>query len=120
MSPSITDVRHFRSLAEAVDFIATCLDANSPADLFAQVAFPAERYRHVVPDHLSHFAAWVFPPLLAEHRKHDLRSLYAGRDFPEAASALTLGGHFAEIGCMHTEFVKSPDGWALSDIWQCR
>ena len=35
-------------------------------------------------------------------------------------SSFKLGGHGHEYNHIHIDFVRRPDGWYLSNIWQCR
>lgn len=54
---------------------------------------------------------------------HDARSLdltYRGREFPRDAVAFKLGGHGAELGHVHVDFMKIDERWVLKEIWLCR
>jgi len=50
----------------------------------------------------------------------DLRERYAGRDFPKDQNRFKLGGHMAELGCVHIDFVNWDGGWRLWNISVCR
>ena len=63
----------------------------------------------------------VFEQLAWEReRTGDLSKLYKDREFPATKDAFKLGGHDAELGHIHIEFVRDGDVWKLKDIWQCR
>jgi hypothetical protein len=119
MIEEVSSVRSFSTLAEAVGFIAECLDTDAGAELLAEL----EHGRDLLarrPDHAGYFAEFVFGALKLSHEQMDLRERYKGQDFPEDDPHLKLGGHMAELGCTHIDFVRRDDGWRLRDIFVCR
>jgi hypothetical protein len=109
----------FRTLAEAVDFIAARLEANEPEALMqATQALP--HHLDWDPDYPSYFIRYLFTPLEEIHRRTDLRALYADREFPQEDTQFKLGGHMAELGCTHIDFERHGAVWHLHDIWMCR
>jgi len=39
---------------------------------------------------------------------------------PTCPSSFKLGGHGDAYNHIHIDFVSRPDGWYLSNVWQCR
>ena len=101
----------FRSLREAVSFIADCLDADRPEKLFR-----ACTNRHGS----SPFEDAVFRQLKERHGEQKLPRRYARRTFPRDKTKCKLGGHMKELGCLHIDFVKKNGAWRLERIWLCR
>ena len=54
------------------------------------------------------------------HKKTSLQELYIQKEFPKAKDKFKLGGHMAELGCIHIDFIKIDDKWYLEDIWNCK
>jgi hypothetical protein len=108
---------HFQTLSEAIDFICTQIEAGNPAALSTAMA---GLHRDDAYDFTWYFATLVFPALCARHRRGCLRALYAGRVFPDAALSYKLGGHDSELGNVHVDFVRRPEGWVLQRIWVCQ
>jgi hypothetical protein len=112
-------VKRFRTLSDAVDFISRCLEEDASAELASAPArFAANVARD--PDYLDYFSRFIFEPLQETHRRTDLRALYAGREFPSQETHFKLGGHMAELGCIHVDFVRQGAVWTLEEIWLCR
>ena len=107
----------FHSLSEAVDFICSQIEAGDPALLTAAMAgkHPDDAF-----DYIRFFERSVYPLLAARHREGCLRALYTGREFPTDQACFKLGGHDSELGYIHIDFVRQPDGWALQRIWLCQ
>ena len=110
---------HFDTLAQAVDFISDRLESDDVSGLMSQVA-QAQRRLERKPDFRDYFAQFVFAQLQAKHREKDLRQRYAGLGFPADDTRHKLGGHMAELGCLHIDFEKQDAGWSLHNIWICR
>lgn len=109
----------FALLSEAVNFIARCLEAEKVTDLFWELE-RAQEHMAQSPDYLKYFSEFIFSPLREVHVCQDLRDLYQGRDFPRRDNKFKLGGHMAELGCIHIDFVRQGQGWSLVDISMCR
>lgn len=116
---SVPAVSHFEDIDESIDFIAECIETNAAIALCAQFAYSlkptTDQARYAM-----YFAQWVFPKLCECHQKLDLRTRYQDRKFPTKGGRYTLGGHAKELGHIHIDFVKSEQGWALDNIWECR
>ena len=104
----------FSNLQEAVTFIAACLDQDDFEKL-SGACVGGRRPAVYLAQHRS-----VFDTLKAAHENTPLQELYADRTFPEDTNTLKLGGHMAELGCLHIDFVKRDGHWFLADIWQCK
>ena len=112
--------RSFQHLSEAVDWISTCLETGAAQEMAAHLAYVRRsRIKNFRPDR-ERFIQWEFPNLQKRHQEIDLRRYYQGREFPEQESTFTLGGHFAELGCIHIDFARTAQGWVLDEIWTCR
>ena len=110
--------RQFTSLATAVDWIADCLEKDDVPQLLAAALGAAERVERD-PCYAEYFGR-ACELLTERHQALDLRRLYQGRDFPGDSERFKLGGHMAELGCLHIDFVRREPGWFLWDIWLCR
>ncbi len=117
MSDPFTHAEHFQTLEQAVDFICAQIEAGKPAALTAAMA---GLHRDDAYDFTWYFATLVYPALCAQHRNGCLRELYAGHTFPDQALGYHLGGHHAELGNVHIDFVRHPEGWAIQRIWACQ
>jgi hypothetical protein len=109
----------FQTLSQAVDFIATQVEHEAIQGLTRHFAH-IRRANFQEPAYSEHFSKRVFPELKRVHQEKDLRALYRGRRFPENVQRYTLGGHMAELGCLHIDFERVQDGWILDEIWECR
>jgi hypothetical protein len=125
--------RSFETLAEAIDFIAECVESGSALTLFHETLASQVPVRKLVlktaagrivvpvqPEAAEHFADWVFPRLCQQQERMDLRARYSDRDFPPDAERLKLGGHDSELGHVHIDFIRRDEGWCLEQIWECR
>lgn len=112
----------FDSLESAVSFISTRLEANDFDALLRQCEPEPDDPRAVelgLPT-IRERGLMVLAELKRRHASRDLRSLYAGRKFPDGDTAFKLGGHDAELGHIHIDFARSVQGWRLRQIWMCR
>jgi hypothetical protein len=62
----------------------------------------------------------IFSQLQGYQREMDFWLRYQGKRFPVDDQRFTLGGHMAELGCIHIDFQKVDGGWVLDNIWICR
>jgi hypothetical protein len=104
----------FSNLQEAVTFITDCLDRDDFEKL-SSACVGGRKPTVYLAQHRS-----VFDKLKAAHKNTPLQKLYANRRFPKNKDKFKLGGHMAELGCLHIDFVKKDDHWFLADIWQCK
>jgi hypothetical protein len=114
--------RTFATLAEAIDFIAVCLEKNDPQALYAEFSLASRKgkirdYEQFI---RASFLNTAFPDLQKRHSQTNIRALYREREFPAAEDTLHLGGHFAELGCIHINFARASRGWTLDEILMCR
>jgi len=107
----------FQSLETAVDYICRQIEAGDATPL---ARIMSGIHRDDAYDYNRYFTHTVFPVLSARHQAGCLRALYKGQEFPEDATAYKLGGHDSELGYIHIDFVRQPDGWTLQRIWICR
>jgi len=99
----------FQSLAEALGFIAGCLDAQ---DLNAlDTAFEKASGEH---------GRYALEALRRCHEQQRLGAIFAGRSFPTDETRYKIGGHGAELGHIHINFRHRDDGWVLEKIFICR
>ncbi len=119
MDETTSSIRQFHTLEAAIAFIAECVEANAPLELFQQtVQFERQAERNVErPDHFSQF---TFPALQRQFQVMDFRARYKGVSFPTDAQTFKLGGHDKELGHMHVDFSKRGAAWVIEGIWQCR
>ncbi|MBC8331063.1 MAG: hypothetical protein H8E28_03695 [Anaerolineae bacterium] len=114
----------FKTLSQAVDFIASCLDQNQILRLTGQIQhFEQDRQRtqKLGPDyHANYFATHIFTQLQQIHTRSNLREIYAEQNFPNNETFHKLGGHMAELGCIHIDFQQQANGWVIQNIWMCR
>lgn len=122
-------VAGFDTLAQAVDFIAACIEADSAPVLFKRTVVSERSTRRFdLGDRIvtmedsagDDFARQVFPSLRQQHERMDLRVRYDGRCFPADAQRLKLGGHDSELGHIHIDFIRRDNGWVIERIWVCR
>lgn len=106
----------FVGLSQAVNFIASCLESNDPLRLHENMA----NTRQIEQTDLLIFREFVFAQLQKRHEEIDLRSRYRQLHFPTGENRFKLGGHMAELGCIHIDFVKTDEGWLLDSITICR
>jgi len=114
--------RSFRTLAEAVAFLASRLEADdleAIADQCGAAARDVEREAAGVGSPRDHRLRAI-EQLALRHAARDLRSRYRFRRFPWRARAFALGGHGKELGHVHVDFVKDASSWRLEEIWVCR
>ena len=104
----------FSNLQEAVTFIAACLDRDDFKKL-SSACVGGRKPAVYLAQHRS-----VFDNLKTTHKKTPLQKLYTKRAFPKDADKLKLGGHAAELGHTHIDFVNKDGHWSLADIWECR
>lgn len=104
----------FGDLKEAVLFISDCASKQDVSRLSGAVAngygisTPEQRYGHLL-DQLGRI-----------NQGTPLTQIYDGREFPEGADTMTLGGHNKELGHIHILFRKQDEGWVLWDLGMCR
>jgi hypothetical protein len=109
----------FQNLSQALKLLAECFERGTAGELFQYCAH--HRRPQIAKSPLSaEFMGSVFSQLKRFHQELDFRVRYQARHFPEDARQYTLGGHMAELGCIHIEFYKTDSGWLLDDIWVCR
>jgi hypothetical protein len=113
------DIRAFGSLADAIEFIANCLETDAVVSLAAEIE-TLEARLDALPNCAYSFPEGIFFPLKAINEEKDLRSLFRGRDFPDGDVGFALGGHFSELGNIHIFFVKRDRGWVIRDMWLTR
>lgn len=102
-------VPSFASLQDAVNFLVSCVDTQD------HDALSAASLRAANVD-----ARLLLAALKARHERTPLTQLYAGREFPQDANHLKLGGHDRELGHVHVDFVKKGKAWYLDGVWMCR
>jgi len=119
MDETITNIKRFHTLADAIAFISECLETNSARVLFDQTVF-AEMQAEKYVEHPDHFIKFTFPVLLYEFQKMDFRTRYKDTLFPIEAERFKLGGHDKELGHIHIDFLKRGDAWVIEKIWCCR
>ena len=109
---SSSEFPQFKTLEEAVTFIAARLDGSD----YERLANAARGTR-------SDPASDDFFTLRSLHEKHKetaLQERYKGRTFPSAGSSFKLGGHAKELGHIHIDFHRNNGSWELENIWLCR
>jgi len=104
----------FSELSEAIQFITVCL-AQEDFEKLSGACVGGRKPNVYLAQHRG-----VFDKLKGAHEKTPLQNLYAKRSFPKDAETFKLGGHMAELGCIHIDFVKKGDSWYLADIWECK
>jgi hypothetical protein len=112
----------FACLSDAIDFLAVRLaagDVDGIADQCSAAEHDAARTSRNLPPPRS-YRLHAIRELGRRHRSQSLRSLYAGREFPADLSEFKLGGHAAELGHVHIDFVRAGAAWNLKEIWMCR
>lgn len=110
----------FAALSEALGFLAAHLESGEAGVIAAACDPPPEGMsRERLSAWLRH-QAWALERLAEAHHEQDLRERYAGREFPRTACEFKLGGHDAELGHLHLDFRRTPEGWLLQKIWICR
>jgi hypothetical protein len=119
MSDTSSRIQEFQSLAEAVAFIAECTASNATLELFNQT-IDAEKQAEKYIERPEFFAQWTFPALRKQYEIMDFRIRYQGWNFPTDIERFKLGGHDAELGHIHIDFIKRDKGWVIERIWQCR
>jgi hypothetical protein len=113
------NVRRFRSLSEAIDFIAVCLETDTTTGLSAEIE-GLEALLSGDRGYAYYFVRDIFTPLKEIHEKKDLRNLYRDREFPTDEHGFKLGGHFSELGNIHISFMHRDGGWVIHDVWLTR
>jgi hypothetical protein len=108
----------FLTLSQAVGMIAEILERNSAEALLAACARLSRP--ELAETYLPERFYLIFAQLQACHQETDLRERYRDRRFPAGDKRFTLGGHLAELGCIHLEFRKLECGWVLDEIFICR
>jgi hypothetical protein len=107
--------RRFQTLAEALDFIVTCLENDNPVALGVEMVWPEGYLRHS-PDRPDYFLR-TFGIIRDWHHKADIRTSYQDRDFPPNEDRFRLGGSIGSpLSTIFIDFVKSDAGWMLYDI----
>lgn len=112
----------FTRLSDAVDFLADRLDLGDVDGIAAECCdaeHDAERAVGQLPPRSS-YRLRAIQELGRRHGTQSLRSLYMGREFPADALQFKLGGHAAELGHVHIDFIRSDASWKLKEIWICR
>jgi hypothetical protein len=66
------------------------------------------------------YRLYAIRELIRRHQTRDLRTVCAGREFPTDDAEFKLGGHAAEFGHVHIDFVREDAAWKLKEIWMCR
>lgn len=103
----------FKTLATATNLLDRAIEAGDRKLLLAAIPSASTTVFSQQPA--------VFEQLARERqRTGDLAMLYKDREFPAGKDTFKLGGHDAELGHIHIEFVRDRDAWKLKDIWQCR
>lgn len=107
--------RSFANLAEAVKFITECLN-NDDYKKLAGTCLGREGAKSYLLRYRTPF------DLLKNYNTKDkpFGDKYKKREFPDNKNKLKLGGHKAELGCVHIDFIKIDGKWYLEDIWNCR
>lgn len=114
--------RLFTSLNEAVDFLAVRLEADDPegiADQCSNGENDDARTAEGLPSPRS-YRLHAIRELGRRHGMQNLRSTYAGREFPSDRDEFKLGGHGAELGHTHIDFSRTGLAWKIKEIWMCR
>jgi len=52
------------------------------------------------------------------HKQFDYRKWVESAKNAHGVTTFKVGGH--EYGCMHTDWEKTPDGWRINHVWECR
>jgi len=112
----------FATLPDAISFLAERLDSNDHDAIAAACDGPPETPRNVAGEvvHWRRHQTWAIKKLAEAHTQCDLRERYAGREFPAGVRCFKLGGHEAELGHTHVDFLYTREGWLLERIWVCR
>jgi hypothetical protein len=113
---------YFTQLSDALEFLAANLDAGDAdaiADQCADAALDSSRQAAGLPPPRDYRLAAIHE-LARHHHIRSLRSMYVGRQFPNEAAGFKLGGHGAELGHVHVDFVRTEKAWRLKEIWICR
>ena len=100
-------MKTFSRLAEAVRFLVAAVE-NGDYDRLAEASHAA-----LPPE-------WVLERLRERNAATPLIPLYTDREFPQDVREFKLGGHGAELGHIHIDFVRSDVGWEIQRIWMCR
>jgi hypothetical protein len=100
---------HFDSVEKALTFVTSCLENDKLDELFRACATPSDK---VV------FACDV-GRLRAISEKVPLLRLYGNPTFPTKRSTLKIGGHSAQLGHIHIDFIKTDNGWSLQNVASC-
>ena len=107
--------RSFKTLVEALDFIATCLE-NDDIGLLGAEMTRTEYHLHHHPDR-AYYLKHYFEVLRVHHLELDIRNLYQDRDFPASDDFFRIGGYSSSpLGHRYIEFVKVDDGWWIQNI----
>lgn len=112
----------FASLSDAVGFLADHLDVGDAESIAVECCDAEHDSEHNVSQRPppKTYRLRAIQELGRRHRAQSLRSLYAGREFPGDATQFKLGGHDAELGHVHVDFVRTDISWRLKEIWICR
>jgi hypothetical protein len=100
-------VRVFSNLYQATRFLTSVLNHDDRDRLASACRRPPPR-------------EWELTRLREVNAETPLVRLYAGRWFPADADTFKLGGHAAELGHIHIDFVRTRAGWVIDRIWMCR
>lgn len=111
---NIRPIRTFQTLAEAVAFIAHCLESNSAIQLLAETNGIGRQISRS-PSAIDRFKE-TFGTLQTLHQQHDLRILYRDSHFPTESDRFQLGGYLSEQADLTIEFVRCRRGWVLEKI----
>ena len=114
----VEEIRHFQTLAEALDWIATCLETDAITDL-AEEMEGLETLLERVPGWGLIFRK-CFAALKEIHLSKDLRQIYKAREFPNDESCLELGATSGELEHKALWFSKRDRGWVLVEITMYR
>jgi hypothetical protein len=107
-------VRSFATVAEAVDFVATCLETGTAIQLLAEIYGVSQQVGRTkaVVDRFKE----VFNQMRILHQTQDLRQRYQSATFPKADDQFSLGGDLAKEADLDVQFVRLDRGWVLSRI----
>jgi hypothetical protein len=112
----------FARLSEAVAFLADHLDVGDTQGIAAECSDASQDAVRGAGRPLSPMSSrmWAIEALGEQHRSQSLRVLYAEREFPVEKETFKLGGHGAELGHIHVDFLRIDAAWLLKEIWICR
>jgi hypothetical protein len=109
------EVRRFVTLAEAIDFVAECLEQDDVSALASEIETMQARLAYD-PDYAQYFIPAIFSQLKDLHEKKDLHSA----EIPGDASEYELRFSGYRLMGMHVCFVKHSDGWIIHDTYLTR